>query len=120
MITPIAVVLLALPAPAGAQQVQATLDCKLTDTDFVYDCRIRLQPPTRGVRISVDADMPSMPMAHNTAPVSAEPGNAAGEYRATLDLEMPGEWTVKLRLSGAARGVLVLNYVFPEADGRPR
>jgi hypothetical protein len=120
MITPIAAFILALPAPAGAQPVQAKLDCKLTDTDFVYDCRIRLQPPTSGVRISVDADMPSMPMAHNTVPVTAEPGNAPGEYRATLDLEMPGEWAVTLRLSGAMRKELVLNYVFPESDDRSR
>jgi hypothetical protein len=120
MITPIAVLLLALPSPAGAQQVKARLDCKLTDTDFVYDCRIRLEPPRRGVRISVSADMPSMPMQHNTAPVEAAPAKTPGEYRARLDLEMPGEWAVKLRLSGALREVLVLNYVFPESDDRSR
>ncbi len=120
MITPIAVFLLALPCPAGAQQVKAKLDCQLTDTDFVYDCRIRLEPPKAGVRISIDADMPSMPMAHNTNPVQAKPTKVPGEYRVQLDLEMPGEWAVKLRLSGAARGVLVLNYVFPEADAGSR
>lgn len=114
MITPMAALLLVLSSPAGAQQVQAKLDCQLSDTDFVYDCIIRLKPPKAGVRISVSADMPSMPMAHNTNPVSAKPGKAAGEYRAQLDLEMPGEWAVTLRLSGAARGVLVVNYAFAD------
>ncbi len=120
MITPIAALLLALAFPAGAQPVQARLDCKLTDTDFVYDCIIRLNPPKAGVRISVTADMPSMPMQHNTVPVKAKPGKAPGEYRAMLDLEMPGEWAVKLRLSGATRGIVMLNYVFPEPDDRSR
>lgn len=114
MITPIAAFLLVLSSPAGAQQVQAKLDCKLSDTDFVYDCIIRLKPPKRGVRISVSAEMPSMPMQHDTAPVRATPGKAPGEYRAQLDLEMPGEWAVTLRLSGAARDVLVLNHSFPD------
>ena len=109
-----AALLLALAGPASAQEVQAELHCKLTDTDFVYDCRIRLQPPTPGVRLSVDADMPSMPGAHSTVPVSASPTGAVGEYRATLDLEMPGEWAVRLRLFGAVRKELTLNYLFPE------
>lgn len=110
----VAAALFLASAPAVAQRVQAQLDCKLTDADFVYDCVIRLKPPQPGVRIVVNADMPSMPMAHNTNPVQAKPTKVPGEYRVQLDLEMPGEWAVKLRLSGAVRGVLALNYVFPE------
>jgi hypothetical protein len=64
--------------------------------------------------------MPSMPMAHNIKPVRAKPGKAPGEYHARLDLEMPGEWAVKLRLSGAARDVLVLHYTFTESGTAPR
>jgi hypothetical protein len=125
MITPIAgtALLLALLGPAThalAQRIQADLACTFTGTDFVYDCVIRLEPPKAGVRVSVSADMPSMPMAHNTRPVRAKPGKAPGEYHARLDLEMPGEWAVKLRLSGALRELLVLNYVFPETDDRTR
>lgn len=125
MITPIAnralfVALLALVAPAHAERIQADLKCSFTGTDFVYDCVIRLQPPKSGVRISVGADMPSMPGAHTVQPVMAKPGKLAGEYYARLDLEMPGEWAVKLRLSGTLRDDLVLNYVFPETDDRPR
>jgi hypothetical protein len=113
-------ILLALTSPAAAQRVQADLECAFTGTDFVYDCVIRLKPPQRGVRISVGADMPSMPMAHNIKPVRAKPGKAPGEYHARLDLEMPGEWAVKLRLSGAARDVLVLHYTFTESGTAPR
>lgn len=112
-------ILLALTSPAAAQRVQADLDCVFTGTDFVYDCVIRLKPPVAGVRLSVGADMPSMPMTHNVKPVRAKPGKAPGEYLARLDLEMPGEWAVKLRLSGAARDVLVLHYTFTESGIAP-
>lgn len=112
-------ILLALSSPAAAQRLQADLGCVFTGTDFVYDCVIRLKPPVAGVQLSVGADMPSMPMAHNVKPVRAKPGKAPGEYLARLDLEMPGEWAVKLRLSGAARDVLVLHYTFTESGTAP-
>ena len=113
-------ILLAAAPHALAQRVQAELDCAFTGTDFVYDCVIRLKPPVTGVQISVGADMPSMPMAHNVKPVKARPGKAPGEYLARLDLEMPGEWAVKLRLSGAVRELLVLRYTFTESGTAPR
>ncbi len=111
-----------VPAPALAQRVQGALDCAPTGTDFVYDCTIRLSragQPLQGAAISVGADMPSMPMAHNVKPVRASAGAAPGEYRARLDLEMLGEWAVKLRLSGPVRDQLVLHYTFDEKGARP-
>lgn len=108
-----------LAAPAMAQRVKAEMECKFTGTDFVYDCVIRLNPAALGVNMTVGADMPSMPMAHNIKPVKAKPGSAPGEYRARLDLEMTGEWVVKLRLSGAVRDQLVLHYEFDERGVRP-
>ncbi|MEW6689283.1 MAG: FixH family protein [Pseudomonadota bacterium] len=93
-----------------------------TKTDFIYDCVIRLErkgAPLEGVQITVGADMPSMPMAHNTRPVKATPGAKPGEYRAKLDLEMTGEWAVKLRLAGPVRDLLVLHYEFDEKGARP-
>jgi hypothetical protein len=51
--------------------------------------------------------MPSMPMAHNLKPVKALPGKNPGEYRARLELEMHGEWAVKLRISGPVRDQIV-------------
>ena len=112
--------LLLVSASAWAQRTRAEMDCTFTGTDFVYDCVIRLTPPRSGVQITIGADMPSMPMAHNVKPVKARPGKAPGEYLATLDLDMTGEWAVKLRLSGAVRDVLVLHYVFTESGTAPR
>jgi YtkA-like len=112
--------LLVLAFPAAAQRVRAQMDCRFTGTDFVYDCLIRLAPATPGVNITVNADMPSMPMAHNLKPVKATPGKLPGEYRARLDLDMTGEWAVKLHLSGAVRDVLVLHHRFTESGTAPR
>jgi len=109
-------VLLALAAvPAAAQGTRAELDCKFTGTDFVYNCRIRLARagvPLTGAQLTVGADMPSMPMAHNVKPVKAQPAQAPGEYKAKLDLEMLGVWAVKLRLAGPVRDQLILHYEF--------
>lgn len=109
-------------APAGAQGVRGTLECRFTGTDFVYDCSIRLSKggmPLTGVQLTVGADMPSMPMAHNVKPVKARPGAKPGEYDARLDLEMTGEWAVKLRLAGPVRDQLILHYEFDEKGARP-
>jgi hypothetical protein len=115
---------LALLAPlaAQAQRVTAGLECHFTGTDFIYDCALRLArggAPLSGAQVTVGADMPSMPMAHNIKPVKAVPGKAPGEYRVMLDLEMTGEWAVKLRLAGPVRDQLVLLYEFDEQGARP-
>ncbi|HEV8097094.1 MAG TPA: FixH family protein [Burkholderiales bacterium] len=108
--------------PAAAQAIRAELDCKFSGTDFVYDCVVRLARggvPLAGVELSIGADMPSMPMAHNIKPVKAKPGKKPGDYEARLDLEMAGEWAVKLRLSGPVRDQLVLHYEFDDKGVRP-
>ncbi len=116
-------ILLLLASPALAQRVEGELDCKFTGTEFVYDCIIRLSrggAPLSGAHVSVGADMSSMPMAHNVKPVKAAPGRTPGEYRARLDLEMRGEWAVKLRISGPVREQLILHYDFTESGTAPR
>lgn len=118
----LALLLAAYVAPACAQQTQAELSCVLTKTDFVYDCTIRLARagrPLSGVRITLGADMPSMPMAHNVKPVKARAGKVPGEYAAKLDLEMLGEWAVNLRIAGPVKEQLVLLYEFDEKGAQP-
>ena len=113
---------LSLPSSALAQRVHGALECRFTGTDFVYDCILRLSrggAPLAGAQVAVGADMPSMPMAHNLAPVKAAPGAQPGEYRVRLDLEMTGEWAVKLRLAAPVRDLLVLHYTFDEHGARP-
>jgi hypothetical protein len=116
------VVVLLFSAEALAQRPEAKLDCKYTGNDFVYDCTIRLSrggEALAGAQVTMGADMPSMPMAHQVKPVRAKPAGAPGEYHARLELEMGGEWAVKLRLAGPVRDQLVLHYEFDERGARP-
>ena len=111
-------ILASLPLLAHAQTPRADLRCASTGEDFVYHCTIRLTrggQPLSGVKVTVGADMPSMPMAHNVRLSQAKPGTMPGEYQARLDLEMLGEWAIKLRLDGPVRDLLVLHYEF---DGK--
>ena len=103
------------PLAASAQKTEADIRCKYTGADYVYDCVIRLSrggKPLAGVQMTAGADMPSMPMAHNIKPVKAKPGAQPGEYHARLELEMKGEWAIKLRLSGAVRDQVVTKLRF--------
>ena len=111
-----------VPVLAFAQSPKADLACKATGTDYVFDCTVRLSrggKPLEGAQVTVGADMPSMPMAHNLKPVKAQAGQAPGEYRAKLDLEMLGVWAVKLRLAGPVRDQLILHYEFDSKGATP-
>lgn len=114
--------LMLVPCTTFAQKVRGEMECRFTGTDFVYDCTVKLERrgrPLENARISIGADMPSMPMAHNIKPVVAKPGKAPGEYEARLDLDMTGEWAIKLRVSGAVRDQVILHYLFDERGARP-
>jgi len=116
---PAALALALAAAPAAAQRLAADVDCKPTKHDLVYDCRIALKEaksgkPVSGAEVAVGADMPSMPMAHNVKPVKAKPGAAPGEYDARIELEMYGEWALKLNVRGPARDVIVKKLDFRE------
>ena len=112
-----------LALPALAQAPRAELACAPTGTDYVYDCTIRLTrggKPLEGAQVTVGADMPAMPMAHNVKAQKARPGTRPGEYSVRLDLEMLGEWAVKLRLRGPVRDQLILHYEFDGKGASPR
>lgn len=103
MRTLLLLLLLASPAVA-AERLRVDLACKpVANDELAYDCAIKLSDtrgkPVPGAEIVVGADMPSMPMAHNVAPVQAKSAAEPGTYDARLELEMHGEWAVKMRLS---------------------
>jgi hypothetical protein len=106
-----AMLVLSLAASAG-ERAKADLDCKATGEKLVYDCTITLMnknsgDPIPGAKIVVKADMPSMPMAHNAAPVTAIAMGKPGNYHARLKLEMHGEWALTIDVSGPLRDRLV-------------
>ena len=69
---------------AWSAEVRAKADvtCKPTEKQFEYDCTIKLSnartgEPLTDVTLTVGADMPSMPLAHNVRPVKAQAGPGA-------------------------------------------
>jgi hypothetical protein len=114
-------VLSGVAGPALAQRLDAEVDCKPTKRDLVYDCRFVLKEaktgkPVSGAELAVGADMPSMPMAHNVKPVKAAPGAAPGEYTARVELEMFGEWALKLDVRKPVRDRIVKKFDAPEPN----
>jgi hypothetical protein len=108
-------VLSTVALPAFAQRLDAEVDCKPTQHDLVYDCRFVLKEAktgklVSGAELAVGADMPSMPMAHNVKPVKAAPGAAPGEYTARIELEMFGEWALKLDVRKPVRDRIVKKF----------
>jgi hypothetical protein len=104
-----------IAAPALAQRLDAEVDCRPTKHDLVYDCRFVLKEaktgkPVSGAELAVGADMPSMPMAHNVKPAKAAPGAAPGEYTARIELEMYGEWALKLDVRKPVRDRIVKKF----------
>lgn len=112
-------------APAlAADRASAGIDCKATPELLVYDCILTLSNartgvPLEGATVTVGADMPSMPMAHNVRPVTAKATGKPGEYAARLTLEMHGDWAVRLTVDGPLRDQLVAVKNFGKAGSGP-
>lgn len=91
-------------------QVRAKADiaCEPATEKLQYDCTIKLansrtSEPLSGLDLTVGADMPSMPAAHNVRPVKAAEDLEKGTYKARIALEMYGEWALRLDLGGLIR-----------------
>ncbi len=108
----------------AADRAKAAVECKPADSKFAYDCTIKLtnarsSAPLEKAEVVVGADMPSMPMAHNVKPVTAKPTGRPGEYEARLQLEMFGDWAVRLKVEGALRDQLVVMKNFSDRGAGP-
>ncbi len=92
-------------------RAKAEVNCRPAEK-LQYDCVIKLansrtSEPLSGLTLTVSADMPSMPGAHNVRPVKATEEQDKGTYRARIALEMYGDWALRLELSGAVRDRVV-------------
>ena len=117
-----------LPVLAGADERKAAeVECTPVERQaLVYDCTFTLKgrksgTPIADAEFTVGADMPSMPGAHSVRPVPAEPHGAPGTYRARIELEMTGEWALKLDFTRPGRDRLIRKLHFGtgtmEGDG---
>ncbi len=113
------------PAPAlAADRVRATMTCKPTPERLVFDCTFKLTngrtgAPLDQAEVTIGADMPSMPLAHNVRPVTATATGTPGEYQARLALEMHGDWAVRLKVAGTLKDQIVEVMSFTEAGAGP-
>ena len=106
----------------AGERLAADVHCKPAGGKLVYDCMIMLKgkktgAPVTGATITVKADMPSMPMAHNVKPVEGKPAGMSGAYKARLELTMHGEWALTLDVSGPARDRIIKKLQFGEMVG---
>jgi hypothetical protein len=111
------------PAPA-ADRVRAAVVCKSAPEKLAYDCIFKLTnrrtgAPLDQAEVTVGADMPSMPLAHNVRPVAATATGAPGEYKARLTLEMRGDWAVRLKVAGPVKDQIVEVLRFTAAGAEP-
>lgn len=106
--------------PARAERMAVTVSCVPAEKPLVYDCTLTLAERDSGRMIVgaaaiVEADMPSMPLAHKVKPVELKPTDKPGVYTFRIELEMHGEWALKLRLSRPRMDVIVhkMNFAKP-------
>ncbi|MGY4177717.1 hypothetical protein ACVIHH_003008 [Bradyrhizobium sp. USDA 4518] len=103
-------------ASAQAQRLSADLACRPTEQALTFLCTVRATSDGAaidGAQITLTADMPSMPMAHNVSPVKAQPvPGQPGKYEGRMRLGMLGEWAVKIRFESPRQDVVVRKLVF--------
>ncbi|TXL73210.1 hypothetical protein FHP25_22590 [Vineibacter terrae] len=107
-----AITLLSVPAWAQGTRQRVDLDCQPADAALAYLCTVRIADaagkPIEGTDLTLSAEMPSMPMAHSVQPVRAMPvAGQPGAYQGRIELEMTGEWAVKVQVKGPRPDIVV-------------
>jgi len=92
----LAITLTLLPSISQANMAKIQTHCMPHKQALAYTCQVKLlshNEPVSNASLSVSADMPSMPMAHNMRPIMVMPVvGLAGQYEFILELEMAGQW----------------------------
>jgi hypothetical protein len=111
----------------AAEAVKIGVHCEPTDTELAFRCVVRLhdklskKPVTKG-QLTLNAEMPSMPLAHHVSVVRAEETNVPGEYAALVRLEMYGRWAIRVDVEGVVKAhhVHVQEFRPPREKEKPR
>jgi hypothetical protein len=108
----------------AADRARVAVTCKAAGEALAYDCTFKLTnartgAPIDNAELSIGADMPSMPMAHNVRPVTTKATATPGEYAARLTLEMHGDWALRLKISGPLKDQLVEVMSFTKEGAGP-
>ncbi|MEQ1951773.1 FixH family protein [Mesorhizobium sp. CN2-181] len=108
----ISMLALAVVPAASHSRLEAALACTATQDYLHYECTVRIadtasNEAVEGLTVEVKADMPSMPMAHNIPPVTAQPTGEPGVYAFPINLDMFGNWAFSMQLSGTREDMIV-------------
>ena len=105
-------------AIAGGERPMVNVDCEPTGEKLVFHCMFEVMgkkshEPVEGAAFKVNADMPTMPLAHNVRPIRPEPVDGKpGSYEGRLGLEMLGEWTLKMTFDKPVRDIVIRKLTF--------
>ena len=118
----VASLLALVPAVAlsAGERPMVNLECKPTDEKLVFDCTFEVMgkkshEPIEDAAFKVNADMPTMPLAHNVRPVRPEPvAGKPGSYQGRLELEMLGEWAIKMTFDEPVRDIVIQKLTFSD------
>ena len=107
-----------LPSEKVLGKMMAEVECRGTEEKLVYDCKILLiemktRKKVKKAEFKVSAEMPSMPGSHNVKPVMAR-SIGMGLYLVKLNLEMFGEWALKMDFTKPRRDRIVKKMIFGE------
>ncbi|MGB5806891.1 FixH family protein [Castellaniella sp.] len=110
------------PAAAQAAGLAGRVNCVETGQKLDYACTVRIADAASnevvgGLAVQVKAGMPSMPMAHNIAPVAARETQAPGVYAFSIKLDMYGKWAFSMHISGPRQELLVDMLDLSPGDG---
>ena len=106
---------------AAGERPMVNVECKPTDEKLAFHCMFdvtgkKSHEPMDGAAFKVNADMASMPLAHNVKPIRPMPvAGKPGSYEGRLELEMLGEWTLKLTFDEPVRDIVIRKLTFGDA-----
>lgn len=119
----LAALLAPAPALAAGERPSVKVDCRPTDEKLVFQCTFEVAGrksgrPIEGAAFKVNADMPTMPLAHNVRPIRPAPvAGEPGSYEGRLALEMPGEWALRMTFDEPVRDIVIEKRTFGGAAG---
>ena len=105
-------------ALAAGERPMVKVDCEPTDEKLVFHCTFEVMgkkshEPVEGAEFKVNADMPTMPLAHNVRPIRPEPVDGKpGSYEGRIELEMLGEWAIKMTFDKPVRDIVIEKLTF--------
>ena len=105
-------------ALAAGERPMVKVECRPTDEKLVFHCTFEVMgkkshEPIEGAAFKVNADMSTMPLAHNVRPIRPEPvAGTPGRYEGKIELEMLGEWTIKMTFDEPVRDIVIEKLTF--------